>query len=153
MNRLLAWRQALTLRERRLVDFAAVLTGLVVLVYGVVLPIGAAHDAARERHAAAVQRSAALVAQVELLDAAPAHGAAGALDQRVSATAQEAGLVVQSLEGRGRNRVAVTIAGAPAPVALRWLDHLGRMGLGVEALALRPAADGTVALDVTVVRP
>lgn len=153
MNRLWTWRAGLTMRERRMVDFAGALTGLIVLLYGVVLPIGAAYDAASQRHEAAVRRSAALVAQVKALDAVPAPRPDGALDQQVAVSAQEAGLVVQSLQPRGRDRVVVTVAGAPTAATLRWLDHLGGTGLGVEVLALRPLGDGTVALDVTLRRP
>lgn len=153
MSGLIAWRRGLTLREGRMVDFAAALTMLIVLVYGVVLPLGAAYDAAQARHEDAVRRSVALVADLKALDAAPAAKAAGPLDQRIAGSAQEAGLVVQSLQPRGADRVAVSIAGAPAASALRWLDRLGGAGLGIETLALRPAPDGTVALDVTLRRP
>lgn len=153
MSRVILWRQRLTLRERRMVDFAAALTALVVLVYGVVLPLGGAHDAARERHDDAVRRSAALVADLKALDAAPSAKAAGPLDQRIAGSAQEAGLVVQSLQPRGADRVAVSIANAPASAALRWLDRMGGAGLGIGTLALRPGPDGTVALDVTLRRP
>ncbi len=153
MSRLRTWRAGLTVRERHMVDLAGALTGLIVAAYGVVLPIGAAYDAASQRHEAAVQRSAALVAQVKALDTAPTARLDGALDQRVAASAQEAGLVVQSLQPRGRDRVAVTVASAPVAAALRWLDRLGGTGLGVEVLALRPLGDGTVALDVTLRRP
>ncbi|WP_225010481.1 MULTISPECIES: type II secretion system protein GspM [Novosphingobium] len=153
MNRVIQWRTGLTLRERRMVDFAAALTASIVLVYGLILPLGAAYDAATARHDAAVRRSAALVANIKALEAAPLAKASGPIDQQVAATAQEAGLVVQSLQPRGSARVAVAIASVPASSALRWLDRLGGMGLAVEGLTLRPAPDGTVMLDLVVRRP
>lgn len=153
MSRVILWRQGLTRRERRMVDFAAALTALVVLVYGVILPLGAAYDAAAERHGESVRRSAALTASLDALTAAPSAKAAGPFDQRIASTAQEAGLVVQSLQPQGQDRVVVSIAGAPASAALRWLDRMGGSGLAVESLALRPTGDGAVALDVTLRRP
>jgi general secretion pathway protein M len=44
--RVQAWYTGLTTRERTLVTIAGALAGLIVLIYGIVLPVGRAFDAA-----------------------------------------------------------------------------------------------------------
>ncbi|MCW1384032.1 type II secretion system protein M [Novosphingobium sp. KCTC 2891] len=151
MRALLDWRAGLTGRERRLVDLAALLTALVVGVYGIVLPVGHALDDAEARHAAAVERSARLVTAVRSMTpgVSPRESASAPLDQIVSVSAQEAGLVVQSVQPRGSDRVVLVIPSAPPVTALGWIDRLGARGLAVESLAVRPSPDGTAAVEVT----
>ncbi|WP_225207676.1 type II secretion system protein GspM [Novosphingobium huizhouense] len=155
IGRLARWRRALTARERFLVDLAAAITAAVVLVYGVVLPLGAAFDAAARRHTEVVRRTAAIEAVVRALDAAPRRTpalrrAGGPLDQALSASAQAAGFVVTAIEPRGPALVHAVIGGARAGAAFAWLERLDGEGLVIESLRASPAPDGALSLDMVV---
>lgn len=155
LARIQRWRKDLTLRERRLVDFAVAITAVVVLVYGVVLPLGAAFDSAAARHTDAVRRSARLEAEIEALRRPGLHrrAAPGSLEEAVSRSLQTAGLAVQTLENQGGGRVHVVITTGAAGAVLPWLDRLGEDGLVIERASLRPAPDGSVIADLLVRRP
>ena len=153
MARLASWRRGLTSRERRMVYFAAAITALVVLVYGVVLPVGALVDAAAVRHTDAVRRSARLVEAVRELDRGNRRMATrGDIAQFVAASAQAGGLVAQSVDRQGSMRVHAVITGATAAAAFGWIEELGRAGLVVERLSARQEPGGTIALDLVVRR-
>lgn len=152
--RLTTWYAGMTRRERTLVGTAAIITALVVLVYGVVLPVGSAFDAAAVRHAEAAARSARLAAQVKLLES-PAPAAAslsGPIDQTVAASAQEAGFVLQSNQPRGNDATMIIVPTARPTVALGWLDALAGKGITIDSLTITPAADGTVSINATLRR-
>lgn len=150
-----AWYLGLTLRERVLVSLAGALAALVLLVYGIVLPVGHGLDRAAQRHGETVQRTGQLMAVLDQLAApaskAPAAGS-GPVDQLVAASAQAAGLVLQSNQAQGSGAALVSITGAPPRAALGWLDALADQGLSIEALTVTPAPDGTVSLNATLRR-
>lgn len=151
MQRLNAWYIALTQRERTLVGIAAALAALVLLVYGLVLPLGHALDMATTRHREATDRAGRIVAGLETLKralAARSAGLAGPLDQAAEASAQEAGFVVQSRERRGADSVVLAIASARPSAVLAWLDGLEQEGLTVEQVTMTPAPDGSVSVSV-----
>lgn len=149
------WRSQLTRREQRLIDFAVALTALVVLVYGIVLPVGAGFDAAATRHTDAVRRSAKLLEAVDAIDRKPHRLQRGApnLDQALSRSAQAAGLMIQSNDRQGSGQVHASLVGANSAMALSWLVRLDGDGLRIVNLAVRPANDGTVVLDLVIDRP
>ncbi|MBB3861794.1 general secretion pathway protein M [Novosphingobium hassiacum] len=155
MGRLSAWYIGLTARERVLVSVAGALIALVVLVYGIVLPVGNALDEAAVRHREVTERAGRIVGQIEQLKAAPAPRAAvlaGPVEQIAGASAQEAGFVVQSNQRRGSDMAVIVIPTARPSAALVWLDGLAGQGLAVEQLAMTPAPDGTVSVNVTLRR-
>ncbi len=155
MGRVSAWFIGLTARERWLVGVAGGLTALVVLVYGIILPLGMALDEAAVRHREATMRAGRITAGLESLKRVPvAKGAvlSGPVDQIAGASAQAAGFVVQSSQRQGSDSVVLTIPTARATAALAWLDGLGTQGLAVEQLTMTPAPDGTVSVNVTLRR-
>ncbi len=154
MARAQLWFTGLTQRERTLVSIALGLAAAIVLVFGIVLPLGAAHDAAHVRHSAATQSSARLLAQLAALEApAPARSSvAGPLAQIVAASADSAGFVLQSNQQRGNDATLVVVPTARPPAALAWLDSLAAQGIVLENLTMTPAADGTVAVNATLRR-
>lgn len=148
---------ALTPRERALVVLAGVLTCAVGAVYGVVLPLGAAFDAARARRAEVAEQADRVMAGLRVLDAGralPGRTDAVPIDQRVAASAQAAGLVLQVNEpaGDGGPTTLVVIASARAGQVLAWLDALAREGLTVETVTMTPLPDGSVATRATLRR-
>ena len=154
MGRATTWYSGLTQRERGLVAIALGLAAAVVLLFGIVLPLGAAHDAAHVRHYAATQASARLLAQLAALEApAPQPSTvAGPLAQIVAASADSAGFVLQSNQPRGNDATLVIIPTARPPAALAWLDGLAAQGIVLENLTMTPAADGSVAVNATLKR-
>ena len=110
------WSGGLTARERGLVAVATGLALAVVLVFGIVLPLGRAHDAAHVRHRQAVETSSRLLAQLAALEApAPRRATlAGPVSQVVAASADSAGFVLQSNQARGAEAAVIAF---PHP---RW---------------------------------
>lgn len=152
--RLSAWYLGLTGRERVLVSVAGGLAALVLLVYGIVLPVGNALDAAARRHGETVLRTGQLMETLdELAKPAPKAVSAGApVDQLVATSAQGAGFVLQSNQPQGTDATQIAIPGAQATLVLAWLETLTQQGLSVEALTLTPAPDGSVSVSATLRR-
>ncbi|MGV3513242.1 MAG: type II secretion system protein GspM [Novosphingobium sp.] len=152
MQRVTTWYIGLTQRERAMVRVAGALGALVLLVYGLVLPVGTALDEAALRHRETTERAGRIVAGLDALKRAPAARAsilAGPVDQVAGASAQEAGFVVQSNQRRGVDMAVLVIPTARPSAVLAWLDGLGGQGLAVEQVTLTPAPDGTVSVSVT----
>ena len=152
--RAVSWYGGLTVRERALVTFAAALAAIVVLVFGIALPLGRAHDAAHERHRAAVEASSRLLTQIAALEApAPVQSAlAGPLAQVVAGSADNAGFVLQSNQPRGNDATLVVVPTARPAAALGWLESLAAQGIALESLTMTPAPDGSVAINATLRR-
>lgn len=145
------WFVALTERERLLVSIAALLAAAVVLIFGIVLPLSRAHDAAHLRHRAAIEASARLLAGLELLNSQPASSGAtsGPLAQVAATSADAAGLVLQTNQPRGSDATTIAIPAARPSAALVWIDGLASRGVVVESLTMTPAADGSVSVNAT----
>lgn len=153
MRQVSTWYIGLTRRERVLVSIGGALAAVILLVYGIVLPVGNALDAAATRHREATERAGRITAGIAALKRAPAArtaALAGPVEQIAGASAQEAGFVVQSNERRGSDMAVLVIPTARPSAALAWLDALGGQGLAVEQIILTPAPDGTVSINVTV---
>lgn len=150
------WYTGLTARERVLVSIAGALAAILVMVYGVVLPLGRAHDRAHLRHRAAVEASARVLAQLAALEApaprAPAQASAAPVTQVVAASADAAGFVLQTNQPQGNDTAVIVIANASPAAVLAWLDGLTGSGLVIESLTMTPAADGSVAVNASLRR-
>jgi general secretion pathway protein M len=148
------WYGGLTARERVLVTVAAGLALAVVLVFGIVLPLGRAHDAAHIRHRQAVEASSRLLAQLAVLEAPTPRRAAlsGPVAQVVAASADSAGFVLQSNQPRGAEGTLVVVPTARPSAALAWLDSLAAQGIVLESLTMTPAADGSVSVNASLRR-
>lgn len=145
------WFSALTAREQVLVGVAGVLAAFVLLVFGIVMPVGHALDDAAVRHRLATERAGRIAAQMAALKAAPPVQAvtlAGPVDQVAGASAQEAGFVIQSSQRKGGDMAVVVIPTARPSAALAWLDGLATQGLVVDQLTMTPAPDGSVSINV-----
>lgn len=155
MGRVTAWYIGLTTRERLLVSVAGAMMALVVLIYGIVLPVGTMLDDAAVRHRTATERAGRIGGQIAALKSAPrvtAAALAGPVEQVAGASAQEAGFVVQSNQRRGSDMAVIVIPTARPSAALAWIDGLSAQGLAVEQLTMTPAPDGTVSVNVTLRR-
>ncbi len=155
MGRVSAWYIGLTSRERWLVSIAGGSAALVLLVYGIILPVGAALDDAAVRHREATERAGRIAGQLAALKAAPparVAALAGPVEQVAGASAQEAGFVVQSNQRQGSDMAVIVIPTARPAAAMAWIDGLSGQGLAVEQLTMTPAPDGTVSVSVTLRR-
>ena len=152
--RIQTWYGGLTERERGLVAVAAGLALVVVLIFGIVLPMGRAHDAAHVRHRHAVEASSRLLAQLAALEAPAARrtALAGPVSQVVAASADGAGFVLQSNQPRGAEAALIVVPTARPSAALAWLDTLAGQGIVLENLTVTPAADGSVSVNAALRR-
>ena len=143
------WFAGLTQRERSLVAVAAGLAAAIVLVFGIVLPLGAAHDAAHVRHRAAVEASSRLLAQLAVLETPASRPAvlAGPVSQVIAASADSAGFVLQSNQAQGAEAATIAVPTARPSAALAWLDSLAAQGIVLQNLTMTPAADGSVSVN------
>ena len=148
------WFAGLTVRERTLVAIAAGLVAAIVLVFGIILPLGRAHDAAHVRHRAAVEASSRLLAQVAVLEAPPTTRAtlAGPVSQVLAASADSAGFVLQSNQAQGAGAATIVVPTARPAAALAWLDGLASQGVVLDSRTMTPAADGSVSLNASLRR-
>ena len=151
MQGLRDWFAALSGRERWLVGIAGVLAVLVIGIYGVVLPLGAAHDAAHDRHREAVFASSRVLARLEALEQAPdaAQAGSGPVAQAIAAAADAQGLVLQANSARGNDGAQISVATAAPGAALALLDTLAAEGIAAEQVTITPAADGSVSLSAS----
>ncbi|QGN53838.1 type II secretion system protein GspM [Novosphingobium sp. Gsoil 351] len=148
------WFAGLTQRERLLVAVAGGLAAAIVLVFGIVLPLGRAHDDAHIRHREAVEASSRLLAQLAALEApATNRGAlAGPVSQVIAASADSAGFVLQANQAQGAEAATIAVPTARPSAALAWLDGLAAQGIVLESLTMTPAADGSVSVNASLRR-
>lgn len=148
------WYAGLTARERTLVAIAAGLAAAIVLVFGIVLPLGRAHDAAHARHREAVEASSRLLAQLAALEAPASNRAAlsGPVAQVVAASADSAGFVLQANQAQGAEAATIAVPTARPSAALAWLDSLAAQGIVLQSLTMTPAADGSVSVNASLRR-
>jgi general secretion pathway protein M len=145
---------ALTRRERLLLTVAGSLTGLVVMAYGVILPVGYAYAAAELRHRNSLERSGRIGAALAAIDRAPAMrgSAVGSIDTIVGQAADATGVVLQTNQLRSDGEALAGATGVRVAAAFGWLEALADSGLVVDGLTMTPAPDGTVAVNVVVRR-
>lgn len=148
------WFAGLSGRERWLVGIAGVLAVIVVGLYGIILPLGAAHDAAHARHREAVFASSRVMARLEALENAPAPRTAGTgpVAQAIAAAADAQGLVLQANTARGNDGAQISVPTAAPGAALALLDALAAEGITAEQVTITPAADGSVSLSASLRR-
>ena len=154
------WWRALSFRERWLVGVAGVLAFLAIGWFGITMPLLGALDAARERHAVAIDRQAGVaqrVAEIDLLTSS--RGTAGngiarpeaatALSLWIGQSAAEQGFTLSRNEAQGPDRAAIAIGNARAPALIGWVAALEQMGVMAQDLSMRPNRDGTIAITAT----
>jgi general secretion pathway protein M len=144
------WFAALTQRERYLVGSAAVLTAVVVGIFGVLLPILASIDQATSDLDEAVQRRGRIVALVESTQGQKngASAATGAdISLLVTQSAAEKGFDLIKSANAAPGQISVRIDQARAPALLAWLTELEAQNVAVRTLTLRSGANATVTVD------
>ncbi|MDB5695368.1 MAG: ral secretion pathway protein GspM [Sphingomonas bacterium] len=149
---MIAWFNARSLREKRLLVVMVALLALTLVWLLVIRPFGDALSSERERHAAAVIRLGETQARVDTLRQIGRLRAApltGSFADAVRARAADAGFAIALLQEDGPGRVRVAIAGARPAVLVLWLARLELAGILVEGATFTDKGDRTVGVQLT----
>ena len=144
------WFAALTRREQWLLGTAGALTGLVVAIFGVLLPILSTIDQARLDHEEAVQRRGRIIAAVDAAQqqqTRPRSTATADIDLLIIQNAAEKGFDLVKSANSAPGQISFRIEQARAPAFLAWLTELDGQNVVVRSVALRPGANSTVSVD------
>lgn len=152
MSGLRAWFDARSLRERRMILVMLALA-LVTLVWGaIIVPVRNGLSSSRARYTDAVVELGA--AQAQLVQVKGIQRRQGQpvplpLAETVRARADQAGLVLASLDAEADDRVRASVATARAGALMAWIAGLERDGVLVDALTVTPDGAGAVRGEMT----
>ncbi len=159
MNKLRTWYGGLQEREQRMVAVGAVVVALLILMFGILMPLqsavsnSVARNATKREDLAWMQVNAAEVRSAGNQVAVDTGEAPVVLVDRVG---REAGLA-DALRGTQPNGtgVRVQLEAAPFDVLVTWLATLDeRYGLAIESITLdRAARPGVVNASITFTQP
>ncbi|MFM9829051.1 MAG: type II secretion system protein GspM [Sphingomonas sp.] len=145
------WYFSRSQREQWLVGLAFVLTALVLAWAVIIRPLGDALDAARTRHADAVERMGEMRAMVDALSALKQHRVdpiGVPLEDFIRSAAGEDGFALDNVAAQPSGTVQITLPSARPAALFSWLATLEQRGVLVVSLAMRDNGDATVACDV-----
>ena len=143
------WFAALTRREQLLLGTAGALSGLVVAIFGILMPILSTIDQARLDHEEAVQRRGRIIASVDAAQqqTGPRSAATADIDMLITQSAAEKGFDLVKSGNGAPGQISFRIDQARAPALLSWLTELEGQNVAVRAVTLRPGANSTVTVD------
>ena len=150
IENLKTWYFALTSRERVLVSVAGVLTAVVVVIFGILLPTMSALEQAESGLDEAVQRRGRIEAAVEaasLQKPAAALPAQADIDLVVTQGAAEKGFDLLKPTNSAPGQVDFRIEQARAPALLAWLSELESQGISVSTITMRGGTNGSVTVE------
>jgi general secretion pathway protein M len=159
MNRLHAWYAGLQEREQRMVSIGGLVVAVIILVFGILMPLQSAVSNATKLNATKREDLAWMQANATEIRAAgnqlpaPTGEAPVVLVDRVG---REAGLAgaLRGTQPNG-NGVRVQLEAAPFDVLITWLATLDeRYGFAIESITLdRAARPGVVNASITFTQP
>ncbi len=143
------WFRALTRREQWLLGTAGALTGLVVAIFGILLPILSTIDQAKLDHEEAVQRRGRIIAAVDAAQqqTGPRSTVTADIGMLITQNAAEKGFDLVKSGNGAPGQISFRIDQARAPALLSWLTELEGQNVAVRAVTLRPGANSTVTVD------
>ncbi len=148
--------EALSLREKVLVGIAAVLTALLVAIYGIYFPLTTSIQEKRVVYREALERRVAVEAMVAQGSQKPSGAAViattGPLELVVNQRATEAGFTLEKVDAAGNGRVAIAMAQARPAALMKWLAELELEGIVAEQIDVKAGAAGTVSVNATLAR-
>ncbi|MBA4091936.1 MAG: type II secretory protein PulM [Sphingobium sp.] len=150
------WAERST-REQWMLGVMFALLAVVILWFGIAMPLDRAQRSARDTLNEATDRNAAVRVAVKQLKALPrnavATGPVAPVDQFVGQSAGEAGLTLERAQVQGGDRIDIAIASV-RPVALfSWLAALEAQGIRVDTMSARPSPTaGSVSVQAVLVR-
>lgn len=157
IEKLANWFEALSLRERVLVGVAAVLSALLVAIYGVYFPLTTSIQEKRVAYREALERRVAVEAMVAQANAkqsgvAVAAATTGPLEQVVNQRATEAGFTLEKADPAGNGRVVIAMAQARPAALMKWLADLEQQSIITEQIEVKAGSAGTVSVNATLAR-
>lgn len=150
------WAERST-REQWMLGVMFALLAVVILWFGIAMPLDRAQRSARDTLNEATDRNAAVRVAVKQLKALPRNavvtGPVAPVDQFVGQSAGEAGLTLERAQAQGGDRIDIAIASV-RPVALfSWLAALEAQGIRVDTMSARPSPTaGSVSVQAVLVR-
>lgn len=144
------WFSALSEREQWLVGIAGMLAGLVLLVFGIILPAFSAIESAETAHDEAVQRRGRIEATVAAATGKVAAGippGSATIDLIVTQSAAEQGFDMVKSANAMPGEMAFRMEQARAPALFAWLAELESQGVEARSISLRARANGSVTVD------
>lgn len=153
--RAMEWWRGRSLRERVLLGVMGGLLALVVLIYGVALPVERGLAEARAAAGEALDRNAAIRNKVAALRQLPRVAMPKVdLPEAVTATALASGLTLERNQPQGPGRADIAVASASSAALFGWIAALEGRGVVVESVIFRPAQNGgTLSTSVIVKEP
>lgn len=150
------WAERST-REQWMLGVMFALLALVVLWFGIAMPLDRAQLSARDDLRAATDRNAAIRAAVKQLKALPrtpaATGPTVPIDQYVGQSAGEAGLTLDRAQAQGADRIDIAIASVRPMALFSWIATLEGQGVRVETMSVRPSPTaGSLSAQAILVR-
>ncbi|MBB4641037.1 type II secretion system protein GspM [Rhizorhapis suberifaciens] len=130
-----------SIREKWLIGIMLTLLVMIILWLGVLRPIESGLASAKARHAAAIDRSAAIRARVAAIKTLSGQGSPvrrGPLDVLIGQSAAETGFTLNHNERQGEDRVAFMTASVRPTAFFGWLASLEAQGIQVESLSVEP---------------
>jgi general secretion pathway protein M len=156
IEKLANWFEALSLREKVLVGVAAILSVLLVAIYGVYFPLTTSIQEKRVAYREALERRVAVEAMVAQPNQKPRAAAvtatSGPLEQVVNQRATEAGFALEKADAAGNGRVAIAMAQARPAALMKWLAELELEGVVAEQIEVKAGSAGTVSVSATLAR-
>lgn len=143
------WFAVLTRREQWLLGTAGALTGLVVAIFGILLPILSTIDEAKLVHEEAVQRRGRIIAAVDAAQqqTGPRSTVTADIGMLITQNAAEKGFDLVKSGNGAPGQISFRIDQARAPALLSWLTELEGQNVAVRSVTLRPGANSTVTVD------
>lgn len=143
------WFFGLSQRERWLVGMAGGLTALVILLFGIVLPLLAAIAQAETDHDEAVARRGRIEATVAAAMQKPAKAPVAITDLNLVVVqgAAEKGFDLISSTGGAPGQATFRIDQARAPALLGWLSELEAQSVDARNITLRGGPNGSITVE------
>ncbi len=151
------WFSGLSVREQALLGIAALLGGLVLLVYGIALPSYAATKAAEKELDVATERRGRIEARAALVKQGPATAAKAAsalqsLESVISEGAASGGFEIATASALGVDEYSFRLASAKAGPLMMWLTNLEAQGIDLAEIKMQKIDGGFVSADIRVRR-
>ena len=147
------WYRTKTVREQRLLLFAAGLLIIVISWLLIVRPMSLALDRTKERHDRAIMERAQVGTLIDDIAAAQQQRRSrtpGRIRDILDSETARAGFDAAQIETIGTDGVRIIIAAVRPQSFFAWVSDLEqRLGVDIEALTARPNADETLAVNVT----
>ena len=156
IEKLANWFDRLSLREKVLVSVAAILSALLVAIYGIYLPLTNSIHEKRVEYREALERRVAIEAMAAQANqkrtGSVVADISGPLEQVVNQRATEAGFALEKADAAGNGRVSISMAQARPAALMKWLTELEMAGIVTEQIEVKAGSAGTVSVNATLAR-